>query len=72
MKLLRITAKGLPLFKKMDLIFYAQQRVEEEHRNILNPLFSNIYQEGVYGISKYKACICEESAENAIMDIIGS
>lgn len=37
MKLLRITAEGLRLFKeKLDLNFYAQQRVEEEHtRDIL-------------------------------------
>ena len=35
MKLLRITAEGLPLFKeKLDLNFYAQQRVAEEHKNI--------------------------------------
>ena len=45
MKLLRITAEGLPLFKeKLDLNFYAQQRVSEEHKNILYPLFSNIRQ----------------------------
>lgn len=44
MKLLRITAEGLPLFKKkLDLCFYAQQRVDEEHKEILHPLFSNIY-----------------------------
>lgn len=44
MKLLRITAEGLPLFKeKLDLCFYAQQRIAEEHREILYPLFSNIY-----------------------------
>lgn len=44
MKLLRITAEGLPLFKeKLDLVFYAQQRVEEEQRNILYPVFSHIY-----------------------------
>ena len=35
MKLLRITAEGLPLFKeKLDLSFYAQQRVTEEQKNI--------------------------------------
>lgn len=50
MKLLRITAEGLPLFKeKLDLSFYAQQRVEEEHRNILYPLFSNIYLNSANG-----------------------
>lgn len=44
MKLIRITASGLPLFKEeIDLIFYAQQRVREEDRNILLPLFSNVY-----------------------------
>lgn len=50
MKLLRIIAEGLPLFKeKLDLSFYAQQRVEEEHRNILYPLFSNIYLNSANG-----------------------
>ncbi|MCM1090633.1 MAG: ATP-binding protein [Muribaculum sp.] len=44
MKLLRITAEGLPLFKeKLDICFYAQQRVAEEHKEMLYPLFSNIY-----------------------------
>ena len=44
MKLLRVTAQGLPLFKeKLDLPFYAQQRVEEEDRINLCSLFSNIY-----------------------------
>ena len=44
MKLLRITADGLPLFKeKFDICFYAQQRVSEDQKDILYPLFSNIY-----------------------------
>ena len=44
MKLLRIMAEGLPLFKeKLDLCFYAQQRVSEDQKEILYPLFSNIY-----------------------------
>ncbi len=44
MKLIRITASGLPLFKKeLDLTFYAQQRVSESDRNTLIPLFSNVY-----------------------------
>lgn len=44
MKLLRITAEGLPLFReKLDLSFYARQRIEEEHKKFLYPLFSNIY-----------------------------
>lgn len=44
MKLLRITADGLPLFKEqLDICFYAQQRVSEDQKEILYPLFSNIY-----------------------------
>lgn len=44
MKLLRITADGLPLFKEqLDICFYAQQRVSEEQKDILYSLFSNIY-----------------------------
>ena len=44
MKLLQIKAEGLPLFKEtLDLCFYAQQRVAEERKEILYPLFSNIY-----------------------------
>ena len=44
MKLLRITAEGLPRFKeKLDICFYAQQRVSEEQKDTLYPLFSNIY-----------------------------
>ena len=50
MKLLRITAEGLPLFKeKLDLTFYAQQRITEEQKNILYPLFSNIYLNSATG-----------------------
>lgn len=44
MKLLRITVEGLPLFKeKLDLSFFAQQRVAEKDRLDLYSLFSNIY-----------------------------
>ena len=44
MKLLRITAEGLSLFKeKLDICFYAQQRVAENQKDILYSLFSNIY-----------------------------
>ena len=40
MKLLRVTAEGLPLFKeKLDISFYAQQRVAEEQKNTLHQLF---------------------------------
>ena len=44
MKLLRVTADGVPLFKeKLDICFYAQQRVSEEQKDMLYSLFSNIY-----------------------------
>ena len=44
MKLLRITAEGLTLFKeKLDICLYAQQRIAEEQKGNLYPLFSNIY-----------------------------
>lgn len=50
MKLLRITADGLPLFKeKLDICFYAQQRVSEDQKRILYPLFSNIYMNPANG-----------------------
>jgi AAA15 family ATPase/GTPase len=44
MKLLKLTAEGIPLFKEMlDMEFYARQRVSEDDRAILSPLFSNVY-----------------------------
>lgn len=44
MKLLKLTAEGLPLFKKrLDLTFYARQRVAEDDETMLYPLFSNVY-----------------------------
>ena len=44
MKVLRITAKGLPLFKEeLDISFNAQQRVAEDDKDMLYSLFSNIY-----------------------------
>lgn len=44
MKILRIKAAGLPLFKEeLDISFFAQQRVQEEHKDSLHLLFSNIY-----------------------------
>ena len=50
MKLLRITAEGLQLFKeKLDLTLYAQQRIAEEQKSILFPLFSNIYLNSATG-----------------------
>ena len=44
MKILRITAQGLPLFKEdLDICFYAQQRVSEDDRNNLYNLIDNYY-----------------------------
>lgn len=44
MKILRITAQGLPLFKEeLDICFYASQRVTEEDMDLMHPLFSNVY-----------------------------
>lgn len=44
MKVLRITVQGLPLFKEeLDISFFAQQRVEEDDKDLLYPLFSNVY-----------------------------
>ena len=44
MKLLRIVVEGLPLFhEKLDICFYAQQRVSEEQKDFLYPLFSTVF-----------------------------
>lgn len=44
MKILRITAKGLPLFKEdLDICFYTQQRVSEDDKNNLYNLIDNYY-----------------------------
>ena len=44
MKILRITANGLPLFKKeLDICFYTQQRVCEEDKDSLYCLKDNYY-----------------------------
>ncbi len=44
MKLLGITADGLPLFReKLYISFYAKQRVSEEQKEQLHLLFSNVY-----------------------------
>ena len=44
MKILRITAQGLPLFKKgLDICFYTQQRVSEEDKDSLYRLTDNYY-----------------------------
>ena len=44
MKILRITAQGLPLFKEdLDICFYAQQRVSEDDKNNLYNMVENYY-----------------------------
>lgn len=46
MKILQITAQGLPLFKQnLDIVFYAQQRVSEDDKESLFKLLSkpNVY-----------------------------
>lgn len=44
MKVLRITAQGLPLFKEeLDISFFAQQRVADDDKDLLYSLFSNVY-----------------------------
>ena len=44
MKILRITAHGLPLFNEdIDICFYAQQRVSEDDKNNLYNMIENYY-----------------------------
>ena len=44
MKILRITAQGLPLFNEdLDICFYAQQRVSEDDKNNLYNMIENYY-----------------------------
>lgn len=44
MRMLRITAQGLPLFNQtLDLSFFAQQRIAEDDKDLLYPIFGNIY-----------------------------
>ena len=44
MKILRITVNGLPLFKQeLDLLFYTQQRVGEDDKEILYKIEPNYY-----------------------------
>ena len=50
MKLLKITAQGLPLFKgELDLVLYARQRIGEDDKTLLYPLFSNVYLNSANG-----------------------
>ena len=44
MKIIKITAEGLPLFKeKLEISFYAEQRVDEKDRYSLFHLVRNVY-----------------------------
>ena len=44
MKILRIRAKGLPLYQKeVDISFLAAQRVQANHQDAVSKLFGNIY-----------------------------
>lgn len=49
MKILRITAKGLPLFKEdLDICFYTQQRVSEDDKESLYNMDMNYYLHSAY------------------------
>lgn len=51
MRLLRIVCSGYPLFKENETIdFIASQRVTDEDRDQMTPLFSNIYQNNVIAL----------------------
>ena len=51
MRLLRIVCSGYPLFKGGETIdFIASQRVTDEDRDQMTPLFSNIYQNNVIAL----------------------
>ena len=51
MRLLRIVCSGYPLFKESATIdFIASQRVTDEDRDQMTPLFSNIYQNNVIAL----------------------
>lgn len=50
MKVLRITAQGLPLFKEpLDVNFCAQQRVPEQQRESLRQIFSHVFLNQICG-----------------------
>lgn len=50
MKLLRLKAQGLPLFKEeLDICFYTQQRINDEDKNSLYNFADNYYLHCAYG-----------------------
>lgn len=64
MRVLRITAKGLPLFKeKLDISFCAQQRVADDEKEILKLIKNKILNIKEIEISTYR------SAENALKSL---
>ena len=66
MKLLRIQAQGLPLFKEgLDIVFYAQQRVYEDDKNNLISLFSNVYLNPAIGFIGINA-----SGKTSVLNVI--
>lgn len=66
MKLLRIQANGLPLFKEgLDIVFYAQQRVHEDDKNNLTSLFSNVYLNPAIGFIGINA-----SGKTSVLNVI--
>ena len=66
MKLLRIQAQGLPLFKEnLDIIFYAQQRVSEDSKNNLISLFSSVYLNPAVGFIGINA-----SGKTSVLNVI--
>ena len=70
MKLLRVTAQGLPLFKeKLDLSFYAQQRVAEEDKvNLYFLVFKYIFKSGkrVYRNQCLRKDLCIKGASSCV------
>lgn len=66
MKILRIQAEGLPLFKDgLDIVFYAQQRVYEDDKDNLTSLFSNVYLNPTIGFIGINA-----SGKTSILNVI--
>lgn len=66
MRLLRIEAKGLPLFQnKLTIDFYASQRITNEHKMNLNHVFSNIYANPTTAITGINA-----SGKTSVLKVI--
>lgn len=66
MKLLRIQVEGLPLFKeKLDVIFYAQQRIYDEDKDNLISLFSNTFLNPAVGFIGINA-----SGKTSVLNVV--